>query len=420
MEHLLFAAYLILFAWLVTKIPFLQKSGLTAPQLVIVFLLKVIAGIFYGWIGVYYGNLAKMVDTWKFHYDSVEAYDLLLKDPSLFFQSLFHNNYPAGYGNFLSSSNSWWNDLHNNSFTMLLSFFNLVSFGNYYINVILYSFFTIFSAIGLYRVMIAEFPTKQAAVFIATFLLPSFIYWTSGIHKDGIVFAGFVLIIYNIYFGLKGKRFSLLNGLGLLLGLIIILVLRNYLLLIIIPAVLAWYASERLQKRKPLLIFAIVYTAAALVFFTARQVNATLDFPAAVANKQQDFLQLKGGSAVPVTRLQPSFVSFVQNAPEALLLSTVRPYPSDVKHLLSLAACVEISLLFLCFLLFLIWRMKGKPLNPFLLFCLFFSFSVLLTIGYTVNFLGAVVRYRSIVLPFLVIPMIALIDWKRIGALLTK
>jgi len=69
LEHLLFAAYLVLFSWLIIKVPFFKKSGLTPAQLIIIFLLKVIAGIFYGWIGVYYGNLAQMVDTWMFHYE---------------------------------------------------------------------------------------------------------------------------------------------------------------------------------------------------------------------------------------------------------------------------------------------------------------------------------------------------------------
>ena len=64
MEHFIFAAYLVLFSWIVTRIKFFRNSGLTPAQLVIVFLLKVIAGIIYGWIGVYYGNLAQMVDTW--------------------------------------------------------------------------------------------------------------------------------------------------------------------------------------------------------------------------------------------------------------------------------------------------------------------------------------------------------------------
>ncbi len=85
----MFAGYLVLFAWLVTKVKFFTESGLTPAQLIIFFLLKVMAGIFYGWIGVYYGELAKMVDTWAYHYESLKEYQLLLHNPSEFFGGLF-------------------------------------------------------------------------------------------------------------------------------------------------------------------------------------------------------------------------------------------------------------------------------------------------------------------------------------------
>jgi hypothetical protein len=394
LEHLLFASYLILFSWLVTKIPFFKKSGLTPAQLIIIFLLKIIAGIFYGWIGVFYGNLAQMVDTWMFHYEGIEGYELLRSDPSQFFSGLFKNQYQE-YGGFLSDDNSWWNDLHNNFFIMIISFFNLLSFGNYYINVIFYSFLTLYGPIGLYRVMLHIFPTRQLAVLLATFLLPSFIYWTSGIHKDGFVFVGFILIIYNIYFGIENKNFSLKRILFILCGLLLLLTLRNYLLVIILPALIAWLVASR-SKAKPVFTFLAVYLFFTIAFFSLKYLSPELDFPQAVVNK-------------------PTVMGFTKNFPEAFTLSVIRPYPSDVNHLLSLAASAEINLLLFCFILFLIWRRNGKPTDPFLLFCLFFSLTVLLTIGYTVNFLGAIVRYRSLVLPFLVIPMVALIDWRKIG-----
>jgi hypothetical protein len=85
--YLLFAGYLCLFAWLITRLGFFQKSGLTNAQLVILFLLKVMAGIFYGWIGIYYGQFAYMYDTWGYHYLSVEEYKLLFHKPiRIFFQ----------------------------------------------------------------------------------------------------------------------------------------------------------------------------------------------------------------------------------------------------------------------------------------------------------------------------------------------
>jgi hypothetical protein len=71
----------------------------------------------------------------------------------------------------------------------------------------------------------------------------------------------------------------------------------------------------------------------------------------------------------------------------------------------------------LLFLVFLFWRKNGTKLTPLLLFCIFFSLAVLMMIGYTVNVLGAIVRYRSIVLPLLMIPVAAQIDWEKIGRL---
>src|SRR5215472_11595865 len=50
LEYLLFVGYLVLFAWLVTKTKFFNRSGLSKAQLVIIFLLKVMAGILYGWV----------------------------------------------------------------------------------------------------------------------------------------------------------------------------------------------------------------------------------------------------------------------------------------------------------------------------------------------------------------------------------
>jgi hypothetical protein len=142
-----------------------------------------------------------------------------------------------------------------------------------------------------------------------------------------------------------------------------------------------------------------------------------LNFPEEVTSRQEAFLKLGGGSAVDVNKVEPTLASFVANAPQAFTLSTIRPYPSDVRHLLSLAAACEINFLLLLFIAFLFFRKNTITVNPFLLFCIFFSFSVLIMIGYTVNILGAIVRYRSITLSLLIVPVVAQIDWGRINRL---
>ena len=416
MEHLLFAAYLILFAWLVTKVNFFKQSGLTPAQLIIFFFLKVLAGIFYGWIGVYYGELAQMVDTWAYHYESLKEYQLLLDDPSNFFSSLFKTTYDTGYSGFLTSGNSWWTDLKSNSLLKVLGLFNLFSFGNYYVNLVFFSFITLFGPIAIYRVMKDIFPAKKLVVLAATFLVPSFLYWTSGIHKDGIIFLGFAMIIYHFYFLIKENTLQWHRLLMIVLGVLLILALRNFLIIVFIPALTAWIISAK-SNINPWLSFAVVYVFFVVLFFIGKHAHPALDFPSAVTAKQQAFIAHTGGSVVEVKPLVPNFSGFVTNAPQAFSLAVIRPYPNDVRHLLSLAAAIEVNFLILLFFAFLIWREKSTSTNPFLLFCVFLSFSVLMMIGYTVNFLGAIVRYRSIVLPFLIVPMVARIDWSRIKSL---
>jgi len=413
LEHLLFAAYLVLFAWLVTKVPFFKASGLSTPQLIILFLLKVLAGIFYGWIGVYYGEMAKMVDTWAYHYESLNEYQLLLNDPGTFFSSIFQTTYQDGYTRFLASENSWWNDLKSVSFLKILALFNVFSFGNYYINVIFYSFLSFFGPIALYRVVKEVYLANKLVLILALFLFPSFIYWTSGLHKDGFIFLGFALVTYHFYFALKEKNLPLQRLLGLGFGALLILLLRNFLIVVLVPALVAWFLSKKIN-RSPVLTFSVVYFFFSVLFFTAKYIHPALDFPAATAEKQAAFMQLSGNSAVPVKELQPNFSGFVQNAPHAFVLAALRPFPTDVHHLLSLAAALEMILVYTLLALFFAFPKIVTTDQSFLLFSLFLSFSVLMMIGYSVNFLGAIVRYRSVVIPFLMVPLVAQIDWQAI------
>lgn len=414
LEYLLFVAYLVLFAWLVTKVKFFSRAGLNHSQLIILFLLKVMAGIFYGWMGVYYGNMAQMIDTWAYHHMSISEYQLLSTDPQAYFTNLFHDPYEKNFGNFFGSRDSYWNDLKGNVFVKILSIFDILSFGHYYVNVIFYSFLSLFGPIAIYRVMNDIFPGKKMAVLLAVFLVPSFLYWTSGLHKEGLLFLGISLIIFHLYFGWKEKRLTISRWLGILLGLFILLVFRNFLAVIIIPAILAWLIACKWPKYC-LAVFASVYLFFGVLFFTARYIDSRLNFPQAVVEKQQAFLKLRGASTIPISQLEPNAISFLKNTPQAITLSAVRPYPSDVRHLLSLAASVEINLLLILFLVFLLWRKKSSLSKNAIYLCVFFSFSVLLAIGFSVNNLGAIVRYRSIIIPLLVVPMVAQTDWEKVS-----
>lgn len=375
--------------------------------------------MFYGWIGIYYGSYAQMVDTWSYHYQSIEEYKLLGTNPHEYFTNLFHNPYPGGFLNFFGSTDSYWNDLKSNIFIKLLSVFDVFSFGNYYINVIFYCFLSYFGPIGFYRVMTDVYPEHKMKILVATFLVPSFFYWTSGIHKEGLIFVGISLIIYHVYFGYKEKKWGWNRWAGIITGLLIFLLLRNFILIILFPALLAWIIASRWPRYRSV-SFAGLYVFFCILFFTLRYLNPKFDFPQAVVDKQQAFIGTVGGNtSIPIKQLKPTVVSFLTNTPQAITLSTVRPYPNDIHHLLSMAAALEIAAILTIFLLFIFFHHKVKRKAPDVVyFCLYFSLSLLLAIGFSVNNLGAIVRYRSIIFPLLIVVLLISVDWKRIGKLI--
>lgn len=377
------------------------------------------AGIFYGWIGTYYGGLAQMYDTWNYHKYSIEEYNLLFSDPQEYLTNLFHNARKENLTNFLGSTGSYWNDLKANIFIKMLSVFNIFSFGSYYVNVILYSFVTLFGPIALLRVMSDVFPGRKVTLILFTFLIPSFLFWTSGLGKEGILFTGISLVIYSVYFGFKENTWGIKRIISIIAGLLIALTVRNFVFALLVGAVIVWLIAMRFPGKEKR-VYLISYTLFLLLFFNIRYINSGLDFPAAVAGKQKEFLQIVGSSSVQIKQLEPTAKSFLLNTPQAISLSAIRPFPGDVKHILSLAAAVEINAILLLFILFLFFRRNGSSNKAFSIFCLYLSFSILLSIGFSQSNLGAIVRYRSIILPLLVIPVAALTDWKRINKVIEK
>jgi hypothetical protein len=283
--------------------------------------------------------------------------------------------------------------------------------------VIFYEFICLFGPMAVYRVLIDVFPKQNNTILLTTFFVPSFFYWSSGIHKEGLIFAGIALVIYHIYFGNKEKRFGIKRWLGIFLGLSILLLLRNFVLVVLLPAITAWLLANK-WPRYTLSCFATVYLFCSIAFFTLRLIDSRFDFPGAVVSKQQAFIKHIGNTSIPIEELEPTAVSFLKNIPQAITLSTIRPYPSDVHHLLSLAAAIETDLILLLFLLFLFFRRKDVTATRNLLyFCTFFSISLLLSIGFSVNNLGAIVRYRSIIIPLAIASMAAQTDWKTVANL---
>lgn len=417
MYYILFIIYLVFFCFLVPRLPFIKKSGLASSTIIGLFLLKVFAGVIYGWMDAQY---LKSGDTFLFFNNSVKETDLLFSNPLEYFKTFFISSYNS-YGNFFGSSNSFWNDLRGTLLEKLLSIFNIFSFTNYYIDSLFFNVLTFFGVIALYRVFIKISPKNSWAIIAGLFFIPSAIYYSSGIHKDGLVFLGIAVSIFNLYQIMVSKNKSAVNYVFLVAGLLLVLLIRNFFFFAILPAFVCWVVATKYPK-KTILIFFTGYCITGLLFFTSPLLHPSLNFPAKVSDRQHAFLQMKWArSYIPTDSLQPNIVSFIKKTPEALNHVLLRPYLTETYTLFYTAAGIEVALLILLILLFILFKKPfTRPISPFLIFCIFFSFSCLLIIGYTIPITGAIVRYRSVFLPLLFTPMLCNMDWNKIKNIILK
>jgi hypothetical protein len=412
MEIILFILYLVLFVWMLNRIPFIRNSGLSTYWITGLFLLKVAAGITYGFYYSLVPDFKNQADTWSFFYASLSQTRLLKENPLDFFIEIFDNAEGSSYRRFFSTTYSFWADIKHLLMVKLVAVFNLFSGKVYYTNVVLYSFITFFGPVALFKVMDDVFPGRRKILTVAIFLSPSFLFWCSGIHKEGLIFLLFAYSCYIFYFGIKHKKKPVYYILVASLCIGLIFPIRNYISLAMLPFFISWWIAEKWFYRKwiPFVITGIIGT---MLFFGTRLVVPVVDAPTAVIMRKNEFTKLGGQSILPQRKLESSFISFLKNAPQALNHSLVRPYISEIYSPFYFLCAIEILLIWI---LVFIWYFRYRE-NLFdhsvVLAVFMISFVVLLLIGYIVPQLGAIVRYRSIFIPFIIAPIVATIRWKN-------
>ncbi len=420
LQYLLLILFFSLGCWLLPRSGFIRNSGLSSNTIRLLFLLKVSAGFALGWISLhYYGHKPSDNDYWKMNKEGWDEYQLLVNHPKVWLTNLFSSPYETGYSGFFNSVQSFWNDLRNNLVLKLVSVFNIFSRGDYYINSLFMNFIGFFGHIAIFRFFSNIYKERKTALVIGCFLLPSMLYFSSGLHKDAVIFTALAFFLFAFQRAFSGKKNGLKGWLVITISLLLILLIRSYVVMLLIPACAGFYLCKN-NKWPYWLNYGIVYIITGILFFSIPKMIPGIDPPATVVKKQRDFATTGfAKTAVPLDTLEANFTSFTMNTPQALNHSLLRPYIFEHPGNFIIPMAVELFLYQLFFLLFLCFRVKEPAgTDPLVILLFLFSLTALVNIGYIVNNLGTIVRYRSLYLPFLISPVLALTDWRKLLRLL--
>ena len=377
----------------------------------LLFLCKVSAGLIIGRISEH----APSMDTWLYHHEALIEYHLLFDNPIAYFTNIFQSGYEHTYQGVLQFHDSFWNDLKTNLMVKFVSVLHFTSGGKYYINVIIYNFLVFFGCIGLFRVFKQIFPADNFLIITGVFLLPSALLFSSTIHKEGLIMAAIGMLFFSLFNIFVSRKITIKKLTAIFFSLLVLFLFRSYLLLLLLPGLAAWFVGVR-YKYNVVLITSIIYAVFLLLFFNFQRIVPAVNLPLLVVQKQADFFGLEiARSYVITSQLSPNAGSFLNNLPQAFAHSLGRPFLTDYKLSAPLIFfAVELLFYQLLLVLFVFFRKQSLKMNSFLSFSIIFSLSVLLIIGYTVPVIWAIIRYRSIYLPFLLIPLLCTINWGKI------
>lgn len=386
--------------------------ALTFKQAALIFSIKVFTGCVYGYFFLHYYNGD---DTWFYHTESLKEYALLKTDPLAFItRDIFQNGYTSNQlFTIFDSHNSFSKDLQDTLLIKLLAVFDVFSGSRYYVNVIFYNLLVFWGSYYLFLAVSKRYPEKMSVWFLLIFFFPPLLFWTSGIRKDGLSFALICGFIYQMNTLFNSSKTQARHYVFVLVIWATLFLSRSFIAMSLIPVTIAWIWAHAV-KRNALTIYVAAGLIFIALFFATGFLSPAFNLPVKVAERQASFLNLSGGSYLPIDKLDGTFGSYLKIFPQALNHIFIRPYPWEAENLLYVFSFAEIAFFFSM----LIWAIVKpssickKFLNdPFILSLVMLAFINYAIIGYTVPFMGAFIRYRSIFEIFFLIAIINFIGY---------
>ena len=416
-EILIFTFFLIALSFALIRIPFFHIENAKKTLVPILWVYKLAAGVAFYLIFSLYQPYSMGCDSIIYFEDGKKLANVAKESPGDYYK-LLTGCYPdeSKMEHRIMGLEYW-----NRSFPSVVpndnrivirinSLFSFISFGYYRVHLLFMAFLSFIGLFLIYKAITKLLSGIKRTLLFAIFIIPSTVFWSAGDLKEPIL----VLLLGGFMYGLVefSKKTDWKPLVLLLISSYLLIYTKPYILMLITPCSIAFYIVERFKpKREYLIYFAIFAFFGALSGLVAIW-NPEYSIVKLLAQKQLDFISMlnasNSGSTFEIPKLENSLVSLVKNSPVALFNSLSRPWiwePAVWPQ--ALAAIENLAVIFTAFLLILKFRMSKIEHRNIALFTLIFSILLFILTGLITPNMGALVRYKSIGLPFLFIALVS-------------
>jgi hypothetical protein len=351
-------------------------------------------------------------DVFKYFDDGVELNQIRKENPGVFTRIMI-GNWTKKDLPYLDRMHYWFRSYDhglsndNRMVIRINALVNMVSQGYYPMNVL---FFLLLSFIGsyyLFRFFLALCHEKWMA-FACAFLIPSTVFWSSGILKEGLVMCALGLLLFSLkrFLSSHGWRHALVFGAAFF----VLMHLKIYILVSLLPFLVIGVIFNHFGSTRKSLLFGM--TSLLLLFLIQALCIPNWNVLSILQGKQFDFIQMAeavhAGSRVPIHRLTQSYASLLSLLPVGIWNVMYYPDVTMLKNPQSVAAYAENVLFWLLMVGGVVGIFYNERPKYWTVLSLMFVFLVFGIIGITAPVVGAMVRYKAPVLPFFLFSLLLL------------
>ena len=268
-------------------------------------MLKVVSGFLLYLIYTYYYTDRSTADIWKYYDDGMVMFSALSQQPSDYFKMLFGvmNDTPH-FQSYYDTMNHWYrpygSSIANDTHTIIRfnAFVRLFSLGHYNVHGVVANFLGLLGLTGILHFLKQMAPSKEKWFFVGVFLMPGMMFWASGVLKEPLLFFGLGLFLYGVM-KLSNEGFSIGKLVVVGLSLFFLFTVKSYVLIGILPGLVAWQLCKRFSKFHPAIVFSAVYLFLGIGVVAIGYVMPSKNPLERLVQKQYAFYQLaEGGTYV--------------------------------------------------------------------------------------------------------------------------
>lgn len=371
------------------------------------FLIKIVSGVLFFLVFKYYYGFG---DTFFYFKGASDLSKTITSDPVTYFRLLGSQS-----GSFAPDLSHFaeiipYSRTYEEWFMLkLLSPIVFISFRSYLLTTLFVSLISFFGSWKLFRVFDDVLKGENTLLaFGCAFLIPSVLFWGSGILKDTITLAALNYLIYLAYFSFFKGRFSVRKIVLIMLMIYIIIGLKAYIFISFVPGlVLGLYLNfkNRIKSR----VLQLVLGPFLFILLTGGTIYGLYSFTAQEGKYNAGNIESRvigfhtwhrdvGGSTYDLGEVEFTPQGVARKIPAALNVTFFRPYPWEANNFFLLLGALE-SFLFFGIFVYAIVKSKLRILKILrnepilfggLIFCLVFGFVV----GFTSYNFGALARYK--------------------------